>query len=267
MDFFVIFQKRGLGFLKFIPSLFSRKLICVLLFFVFSAQAVKIRFPDEELSSESVLPLVDPVQMVSNRNIPLKYRPELSLSLGFGLDEPFYFSIYPRGAISFHITEVHAISLSGTYFFPLLSSSLERGGHESIGIGEPLKNRFNPLKAPYPQMSVFLNYQYSPYYGKISLSKSWVMNLSIYGFTGLGLLITNQNNQLFAGNMGIGQKLYFNKWLGIRGDLGFYGYYGPAVAKLLLDKSVVQIPYKQLKPEERRININFIANIGVIILI
>ena len=266
MGFTVLFLEK----LKFVWDFFFlfsglRRFVFLFLFCSFSAEAVKVHFPDEELASESVLPVVDPARMVLNRNISLKFRPELGIGLGFGLDEPFYFPFYPTGILAFHLTEVHAVSVTGVYFFPLRSSAGE-SLHQGKGL-EGTGKKFDPLKAPYPQMGAFLNYQYTPYYGKISLAKNWVMNLSIYGFAGLGLVVTNQNNQLPAGNFGIGQKLYFNKWLGIRGDLGLYGYYGPAAAKLELGDNVGQIQYGQLKPEEKRLLINVVANVGVIFLI
>ena len=245
-------------------KLFQKAIVFLFVFFLFPAFAVKVHFPDEELAEESVLPLVTPPRMVLNRNVPLKFRVELGAGLAVGLDEPFYLPYYPTGLITFHLTEVHALSLTGAYFFPKRSASGEK-----LSQGKGLKSgkKFDPLKAPYLQMSAFINYQYSPYYGKISLAKNWVMNLSIYGFIGPGLLVTNQNNQLFAGSFGFGQKLYFNKWLGFKMDLGFYGYYGPAVAKLDLGESVSSVSYNQIKSEDKRLIFNVMASMGLVLLL
>lgn len=226
------------------------------------AQALKISFPDEELATESVLPQVDVPTMVLNRHISLKSRFEITTSLGLGLDEPFYFPFYPTGQLSFHLTEVHSISLLGIYYLPLLSST---GNQLKQGVG--IEGTFDPSKAPYPQMSAFINYQYSPFYGKISLSKALNLNLSIYGFTGLGLVVSNQNDRFPSANIGIGQKLYITKQLGLRGDLAFYGYYGPALAKLDLGPSVRSLKYSELSSEQKRINLNILASLGVIFLL
>ena len=238
-----------------------------MLFCILQAEAVKIRFPDEELASESVLPLIDPPQMVLNRNVSLKYRVELGAGAGFGLDEPFYFPFYGVGQLAFNLTEVHAVSVTGTYFFPLRSSS-GRALNQGKGL-EASGKKLDPLKAPYPQMMTFLNYQYTPYYGKISLAKNWVLNLSIYGFVGPGLLVFKDNDQTFVGNFGIGQKLYINKWLGIRADLGFYGYYGPAISKLSLGDDVSRdgIPYSQITAQQKRVLVNVLINLGVVFLL
>lgn len=253
---------RGLGFSPYVQT--AIVLLACLLFFTPKASAVQIHFPDEELASESVLPLIDPVQMVLDRNIPLKRRFEIGLGTGYGMDEPFYFSFYPNGMIAFHITELHSVNLTGTYFLSRLSSA---GRALQSGQGLDEGQTFDPLKAPYPQMSVFLNYQYTPFYGKISVAKHIVMNLSIYVFSGLGLIVSDQNDQWPGVNLGIGQKFYLNKWLGIRGDLGFYGYYGPATARLDLGGNRSKVQYKELQPTEKSININITANIGVIFLI
>ena len=234
----------------------------MILFFVcfsaFSAHSAKVYFPDDELATESVLPLVDTSAVVLNRNINLKFRTELSLGSGIGLDEPFYFQFYPIGTVTFYLTDLHAVSLTGTYFFPQLSSI---GKDLSQGKGLDDKT-FDPLKAPYPQYSVFLNYQYTPYYGKISLAKSWVLNLSIYGFFGGGLVVSNKNDQFFALDLGFGKKLYFGKWFGLSAGLGFYGYYGPATARLNLDQSAGAVNYSDLTKEQKRFNLNTLFHVG-----
>ena len=227
------------------------------LFFSFSAHAVKVYFPDEELAVESVLPLTDRPEVILNRNISLKYKTELSLDFGIGLDEPFYFKFYPMGSVTFSLTEIHAFSLSGAYFIPKRSSA-----GEELKSGKGLKGKtFDPLKAPYPQYSLFLNYLYTPYYGKISLAKQWALNLSIYAFVGAGLIVSNKNDQFPAMNLGFGKKLYLNKWLGLKASIDFYGYYGPAVGRLELEQG--EVSYDSLKSDQKRLNINTIFHFGV----
>lgn len=232
-----------------------------LLSFSLCASGLKVQFPSEELASESVLPVFPIKRMVMSPKVSLAKRVELGGSLSAGLDEPFYLSFYATGLVAFYFSEFHGVSLTGTYFFPKRSQTASRlaGGIEN--------KFFDVFKAPYPQMMGFLNYQFTPFYGKISLSKSLTMNLSIYSFLGPGLLILNTGNQLPVANIGIGQKLYFNKWFAIRGDIGFYGYYGPAVAKIVLDKDVQQVSYEQIKEDQKRPIVNFIVNIGVVFLI
>ena len=255
------FQSVGRGCEALTKNIRFLCFLCVL--FSPFAHAVKIYFPDEELATESVLPHVDKSAMVLNKNINLKWRVEFNTSLGVGLDEPFYFKFYPMGQLLLHVSDFHAVGLLGIYYPPLLSSA---GKKLQTGVG--LKNKiFDATKAPYPQMSAFLTYQYSPFYGKISLSKVLNLNLSIYGFTGLGFVVSNQNDRFLAANIGFGQKLYISKWLGLRGDLAFYGYYGPATAKLDLGSSVQSVKYSAIQPDQKRVNLNILASIGVIFLL
>lgn len=248
-------------------KLLTQKIKLLSLFcFFFSplAQAVKVSFPDEELATESVLPRVDTPNMVLNRNINLKKRVELNLNFGFGLDEPFYFPYYPIGQLSFHLTEAHSVSLLGIYYPPFLSST---GNRLKEGAGLSNNKSFDAQKAPYPQMSAFLNYQYSPFYGKISLSKILNLNLSIYGFTGLGLVVSSQSDRFPAANIGLGQKLYITKWLGVRADFAFYGYYGPATAKLNLGSEAQSVKYSELQSDQKEVNLNILASFGAIFLL
>ncbi len=263
MAFFIFFSIK-----RFLP-LFNLKFFFVFLlaFFASPSLAVKVHFPKDELASESVLPLLDKSQMVLNRNVSLKWSLEIGAGAGFGMDEPYYFPYYPSGFLALHWTEVQAISLTGIYFiFDLFQTGknlspterkLSQAGkklYEGVGKNPDEIKKIDFSKIPSPQYSFFVNYQYTPFYGKISLSKSWVMNLSIYGFAGPGLVISNNNDQWPAGNVGIGQKLYFNKWFGLRGDLSFYGYYGQVVSK-------------EGMPDDQGTVINILANIGVVFLI
>lgn len=71
-----------MGFLLFL----KKGLFVFFIFFSsFYVHAIKVHFPDEELATESVLPLVDTSEVVLNRNIRLKFKTELSLEYGRGL--------------------------------------------------------------------------------------------------------------------------------------------------------------------------------------
>lgn len=257
-----------------------------LIFFVFPLQAIKIRFPDEELASETVLPVFDPTQTILNRNVSLKYRFEVGGGAKFGLDEPFYFPAYGVGHISFYLTEVHGVSLTATYFPPFLSKSggdlrggicdLDRVREKGISCGDPAAIKvFDVQKLPYPQIMGFINYQYTPYYGKISLTKKIVMNLSIYGFVGPGLIVLDENTKLFAFNMGIGQRFYFTRFLALKTDVGFYSYYGPDPPKIKVfcwrnecsPPGQGKIPFNRITPQEKTLHLHLTASVGAAFLL
>ena len=273
-----------------------------LIFFVFSSEAVDIRFPDEELASETVLPLFEPEHMVLNRNITLKYRFEAGAGGTFGLDEPFYFPFYATGFASFYLSEVHGLSLTGTWLPPYYSSAgddlagkdpnniicdkEEKDEQDQIlrdasGKVSCLKYKLLDVhRLPYPQLMFFFNYQYTPYYGKISLTKKIVMNLSLYAFAGPGMIVFNENTRLFAFNMGIGQRIYLLRHLALRTDIGFYGYYGPDLTKIptaeeisrenlpaRLQQAPSPIPYSSVPPLGKTLWLHLTATIGLAVLL
>ena len=233
-----------------------------LLIFCFASEAIKIRFPDEDLAKESVLPVFDPMYMVVNRNVSLKNRVELGLSAQFGLDQAFYSQYHASGLIAFYFSEVHGIALSTTYFYPGYS-----GGGLVLAQGKGLTNQtFDARKVPYPHLMSFLNYQYTPYYGKISLTKKFTMNLSIYGFLGPGTIFFSEKTMRPAFNLGFGQKLYFANWIAIRGDVGAYAYYGPRPE--LLDLSKGSFSFDDIRREgKERISIYLVTSLGLVFLI
>ena len=230
-------------------------------------QAVKIYFPDEELATESVLPLTNKPNMILNRNVPLRKALELSLGSGFGLTEPFYNTVYPQVQLGYSISNMHSIHLLGTFYIPGLSRSGGKLAEEGV-VGKEGRIYLDATKVAYPQYSVSLNYQYTPFYGKISLSKKLVLNLSIYSFAGGGAIVSNDNNYFPLFRLGIGQKLYFfkgsNMTVGLRGDLGMEMYYGPAVARLDLGEDQTKLSYEEA---EKKINSNVVANVGLILLL
>ena len=252
-------------------SLFSRKKWAFCLFLMamsLPVQAVKVYFPDEELATESVLPFTNKPNMILNRNVPLKKALELSLGSGFGLTEPFYQTIYPQVQLGYSISNMHSIHLLGSYYFPKLSTSGERLADVGADGKDGERLYLDARKVAYPQYSLSLNYQYTPFYGKISLSKKLVLNLSIYSFVGGGAIVSNDNDYFPLFRLGIGQKLYFfkssNMTVGLRGDLGMEMYYGPAVARLDLGQDQTKISYQAA---EKKINSNVVANAGIILLI
>jgi len=87
---------------------------------------------------------------------------------------------------------------------------------------------------------VTANYQYTAFYGKLSLTKDYVMNLSLYGLVGAGMIgIGDVNKPAF--NFGLGQKFYFTPSFALRFDLRFLLYQGPdPLSRRLDNKTEVQ---------------------------
>jgi outer membrane beta-barrel protein len=201
-------------------------LLCCISFLTassFSSYAETIEFPDEEIATETVLPVFDRTETVKNRNLPLKGRTELGVGVGLALNEPFYNPYNFNFEGTHFFTEKHAVNIAAVMWMGGLNSY---GDDLKAGNGLLNGDTFDPSLAPAPKYLVLANYQFTAYYGKISLSKSSVMNLSLFGELGLGYMGYSGTGAP-ALNMGIGQNFYFTKNLALRLDLRLDMFKGP----------------------------------------
>tara|TARA_B100001248_G_scaffold261550_1_gene253104 strand:- start:7752 stop:8459 length:708 start_codon:yes stop_codon:yes gene_type:complete len=204
-----------------------------------------IRFPEEELARESVMPVFENKVAVKKKLVPKEKRFELGLQFGNQLTEAFY-DAYALGLSGhYHFNEFHALELS----YQFLSSS-ESQFVDIIEEDVDTVNGFNFDRAPTVESMILGAWEFTPYYGKISLTKQRVMNLSIYGSLILGMVDNGASNVLAYG-FGLGQKLYFSPNWGLRFEIKglFYD-----VANPLLQNGTF--------PEENKFNM--MLNIGLL---
>jgi outer membrane beta-barrel protein len=196
------------------------------------SRADTVEFPDEELATETVLPVFEKVRNVLNRNVQTAGRFEANAGMGLAMNEAFYSNYNIAGNLTYHLDELHAASFSGTYFFSGLNqygSQLKEGkGLERTG------KHFDASKAPVPKWMAFGNYEFTAYYGKISLSKQAVMNLSLFGLAGIGVYQTGTTSNV-ALDVGFGQNFYVTKQLAVRFDMKLVMYNGPDPTSVDLD--------------------------------
>ncbi|MCB0390533.1 MAG: outer membrane beta-barrel domain-containing protein [Bdellovibrionales bacterium] len=201
----------------------NKVLLILSLLYIPALYAEVIEFPEEELAQESVLPIFDRVEVVKSRNVPTSERFEFGGGFGLNLTEALYDnkSINIHGTYNF--TNLHAINFIYIYPFEGLSNM---GNDLANGKGLAANQEFDPSLAPYPESYMMLNYQITAYYGKISLSKKFVMNVSLYGLAGL-MNVTFSDSSSVGAVVGMGQKFYFNRNFGLRFDLLGMMYQGP----------------------------------------
>ncbi|RME16193.1 MAG: outer membrane beta-barrel domain-containing protein [Bdellovibrio sp.] len=144
-------------------------------------------------------------------------------SVGLNMTEALYNNIFWNLNASYHFTEVHGINVVANMMLPGLSKN-----GQALKDGKIQKSNltFDPSRAPSSTYSLFGNYQLVAYYGKISLTKQLVMNLSLYGLAGLGVVSFGDSTSIGM-DVGFGQKLYFTKNLALRFDMSVYVYPGP----------------------------------------
>ncbi len=215
------------------------KIACFFLFCSLWVEAREIRFPEEELAAESVLPIFpDNNKVTMNRNVKLKYKMSMMSSIDYRADDPFYSRLAFTGDVGFFLSEAHGLSLLGMYFFQGVSSI---GEFFSKPNTELQNISFHATEVPHPRYAFLLNYNWIPFYGKLSLLKNVVMNYNISLHLGGGTvaLVQDRNpgpyesydlSQLYFAPIlitGINQKIFIGKRFYIHGWLRFFFYYGP----------------------------------------
>ncbi len=183
-----------------------------------------VKLPEEELARESVLPVFDQTRAVLNRKIKTAGRFEVGPLGGLALNEPFYDPINFGLNLSYHLDEIHGFNFT----YQAFSGEQSKYGKQidkEIGIKS---GGSNLVYAPRPEYLTFLNYQWTGYYGKLSLTKNFTTNLALFFTGGLGLYGFGGDIFPVVG-AGFGQKLYFTKRFALRTDLRLHVYNGPNV--------------------------------------
>ncbi len=186
-----------------------------------AVQAQVIEFPEEELSSETVLPVFDQRRIVLSRNVQKTESFEIGGGFGMSMNEPFYNPLNFHFLGTYHFNELHGV---GVQFNSFLSGISSYG--KQLQAGEAGGVVFDPSKAPALKYMIMGNYQFDAYYGKISLTKSAVMNLSLFATLGAGMLNFGELTKPGL-NVGMGQNFYFTNRFALRYDLRLLIYRGP----------------------------------------
>ena len=224
-----------------------------------SNAADKIEFPDDELAAESVVPIFEKPESVKFRSIRTAGRFEIGPELSDSLLEPFYNPISIGGTATYHFNEISAFNVFGSYFLQGLS---DNANNLNPIPGKPGIN-MNLQYAPQPKFMVLGNYQFTPFYGKISLTKEFVMNLNVFGFVGAGGIMIGDGLKP-AADLGLGQKLYFTRNFALRLDLRFLAYQGPDV----LSRNLNQVTQVQSTSSfDQKIIFSGLLSVGAVILL
>lgn len=200
------------------------KYIIVLFTFLSSvfAFAEDITFSNDELARETVFPVFRSTEMIKNRYVKTKGRFEIGFGAGINQTDPLYEGINYNGAITYNLTEIHGVRLTGM----LIQKGLSANGKK---IKEGVKGRkIDFSKVPHPSQMIIADYQFTALYGKISLTKNTVLNLSLYGLVGGGFInFTPSASDLNISDIsaspvfstGFGFKAYLNPHIALQYDL------------------------------------------------
>lgn len=176
-----------------------------------------IELPKEELAQESVLPVFENSPMVKNRNMTTEGRSEFGGFFGMALTEPISNVTRLGFSYYYHTTEENAWGV----LFAKNSGGLSDYAKQ-LGSQYPL----DFSRAPMSDSTLMLDYNYKMLYGKMSLTKTNIINLSLYTSFAAGM-VKYVHKSFPAVAAGIGQKIYFGKAWAFRTDLRMYIHNAP----------------------------------------
>ena len=207
-----------------LSNIFFFLLISSFLSAAYAAETIEL--PEEELATESVLPIFDKTVAVRNRLVKTEGRFEVGGGLGFNLIEGIYTNTVFNGALSYNFSEEKAVTIHGL----IGSSELSNTGKDlKMGKGLSGGKTFDASLAPAPEMFLTGSYQFTAYYGKFSVSKTKAMNISLYGLGGGGFMTWSDGELSPILSAGVGQKVYFTPNVALRTDLQMMIYQGPDI--------------------------------------
>ena len=186
-----------------------RLLICFIALMATPALAEEIVFPEDELAQESVYPKFDSKDVVKGRTVLTDGKFELGAYGGANFNEPIFNQIKVGFNLGYHLSEESAVSLNFAQWMPGLNKQYTDQLQQTNGLD------FG--RAPKLKYSMYGHYEWKMFYGKISLTKQGVMNLSLYPIVGIGT--TAYDHKSYMGmDFGIGQKYYFGNSFALRID-------------------------------------------------
>lgn len=182
--------------------------------------AQDLEVPEEELARETVLPRFERGEAVKSRNVVTDKRFEIGAHMGWNFTEPIHNQTKFGFMGGYHFDQQNAFTVTFVKWMEGLNTQY------TDLLSQPTFNLdFN--RAPKLEWSIWGNYELQAYYGKISLTKTGVLNLHLYPILGLGL--TKYSHKMYPGfNFGLGQKFYLTKNFAIRFDFKLQYQQGPS---------------------------------------
>lgn len=179
--------------------------------------APRSSLPQDELAKESVLPKFDNVIAVKNRMIYTTDRFEAGGFIGLNLTEAIFSTTKFGLNLDYHFDEDNALNIH---------VSIPGSGLSTYGTQLYKGYKLDFTRAPAPAYTLIAAYEPKYFYGKMSLSKDYNMNLALYGLLGGGFF--GYQNKSYPGlSAGLGQKFYLNNQFSLRFDLRANVHQGP----------------------------------------
>jgi outer membrane beta-barrel protein len=181
----------------------------------FAAESVEL--PQEELAQESVLPIFDKPVSVKNRSVLTAGRFDADFFYGMALTEPIADVSKLGLAVYYNMSEDYALGL----LYAKNSTGLSTYANQ---LHSQFALDFN--RVPKPDSTLMVDFNIKAFYGKMSLTKSTVFNLMLFG-SASGGMVKYEHKSYPAIALGLGQKFFFTSRLALRMDMRLYVHQAP----------------------------------------
>ncbi len=185
-------------------------LSCFLLVTHVTKAHAQVELPQEELAKETVVPRFDNPTTVKARNIILNGKFETGVYYGWNFAEAIENQSKMGLNLGYHWNEISSVFIN----YAAWQAGLN-GQYTSALSAQPYNLDFT--RAPQLQSSLWVNYEWNVYYGKISITKKGISNLTVYPIAGGGMT-TYSNKSYYGINAGLGAKFYFSPRWALRTD-------------------------------------------------
>jgi outer membrane beta-barrel protein len=200
-----------------------------------------------EVDKDSSGPLRDRIPPVSGYFFRSAERFELSPFFGISVRDAFFTKLMFGAAATYHFTNMWALSGRGAFVLPLISGAAQiceqatatsSGGCRPPTEAELTTSSGRPANISYGLIRFVgsIDLQWQPIYGKLSLSAESFLGFSMYALLGPAAVLYGPTNVFtVGGNLGIGFRFFFNKWLTLRVELRdtiyFEQYFDPTAGR------------------------------------
>lgn len=206
--------------------------LTILAFSAGSQAAEEVNVPKDELARESVYPVFDNPVSVKNRNIQDTETVDIGLFGGSAITEPIYNTTRFGLSVNYHFNEAHSLGL----MFSKNSNGLSK---DAQGLKDDFGLDFS--RAPAPDSAILFDYNYKAYYGKLSVTKTGVVNTSIY-FSGQAGVVKYVHKSYPAISGGVGERFYLTNHIALKVDLRLQANNAPVPFKANALKSTDPVP-------------------------
>jgi outer membrane beta-barrel protein len=179
-------------------------------------------------------PLKDRIPPVVRHVFLLKQRWELVPSVAFSFRDPFFTKYVFELSLTYNFNDTLGAMVRAGYAADAISGSaqictvnIEAGG--TRGCRSPTYDELNGKGTGQIKFLGALDVQWTPVYGKFNLFAEWVLHFDLYGILGPAIIsyrgppgsgLTGSNNDLTCGGeVGLGMRFFFNKWMTLRVEL------------------------------------------------